>query len=37
MDSAKRAGMACVQKLEQVERLTSSNFSKQNTIGPVPQ
>ena len=37
MDRTQRASVARVQKLEQVERLTSSNFSEQNTIGPMSQ
>ena len=37
MDRAQRAGVACIQQLEQIERLASSNFPQQNTIGPVPE
>src|SRR5216684_3050313 len=35
VDRAQRTGVARIQELKQVERFASSNFSQQNTIGPV--
>ena len=37
MDRTPRSGVARIQELEQVERLTSPNFPEQNTIGAMPQ
>src|SRR6266403_5811733 len=36
VDRAQCTGMARIQELKQVEGLASSNFSQQNTLGPVP-
>src|SRR6266478_1493863 len=37
MDRTQRAGVASIEELQEIERLTSSNFTEQNAIGPVPQ
>jgi len=37
MDRTERSGVPRVQKLKEIERLAASNFSEQNTIGPMPQ
>src|ERR1700731_3203766 len=37
MNRGQRTGVASIEELEQFERLASSNFPQQYTIGPMPQ
>ena len=37
MDGGKRAGVARVQKLQEVEGFATTDFAQENPIGPVPQ